>query len=1317
MATTKEDLLIAIRADTSKAVQGLESVTVSLGALEQHLKTAYEAQGKMVQSSAHMAQSLDKVSAVLTTMEQHLNHLQASQQKSLEISAQSVAGFDKISGAIGSLDQRLQTAEVSQKKTASSLNDIGAIATKIAAVFYVVTNAVDKMNFAFQKTVGEYYRSEDGLIRLANALAMVGEKNIPSSLESFKEFASVMQETTTIEDDQVIALAALGVAAGRSDAEIRKLIKTAVNLSAITRDSFETSFSKLLVTFKGMTRSLEEVAPELKNLTDQQVTTGAAVDLLAEKFRNAGEGLAGTFSGQVMQAKNALGDLGEQTGKILAKAFAIDQVAVGFNKSVQSMTNFLAENGAAMAATLAGIREAFVNFGKAIGVVFLSVTEGLATIAKYLSGYDVFAKAFGIPQDAPQKIQGFVDKVAAANKSLRDSMTLSQKASEKAFSAYQKEATAAVKASGAGRRPPPTVTTPDGKNLLKELDGKVREMQKNAQLANKTELEQITIRADLQRGELKILEDKIKKERVLTEEAKKKLALGRQAIKEQEAEDKKRLEKSVTAALGGVATSGDTKREAMNQQFADMQKLIDMKREFLFMKGPPPASAVKELEEQQQILEKRRQAATAAVPSNQFENAKATGDVIAGKISGAITGPAMGAITGAMAGAMSVIGAAQGAIDMAQSLLDAVPKLLESFAGLIDTITNLPLRLAEAIGKVFTALINFVRNFLPNIVKMLDSVLEGIVSFVENLPDAFMAMVDDLSTRIVNLIEKLPTLLERLVTGLVVAFPEIIIKLMEFTFSKLPDIMLRTLKFLMIKMAEAFYKGLLSGLLKVRDMFGNLLKGKWPKAMTPPDIKVDGKQAAKTIAQLTKDTNKMFSVNALEDAAKSAGDTVRGITEAAANAGKTMWDYFLVALKDGWGWLMKAGGKIWDGLKRAVGIVATTLGKWGKAIWNGLRDAVGKIAETFGEWGQAIWDAFINAVGNLVDTFGKWGQAIWDAFINAVGNLADTFGKWGTTIWDSFKGAVGNLADIFGKWGTAIWDGFKGALDSVGGVFSDLGKKIWLGLKDGLDSIGNALSKMFQFDGGGKGTVEKFIGMDFPFVAFAKGGLVPGSATVAGDSPLNDKIPAMLSPGEVVLPRSLMADEAFRRVVMAKLAGQEVPHLSRGGVIGKVLGGAAGAIIPDWVRDLYQSLSRYVDGLDLMAFVRNPRNAVENAIKGSLSGFAPDFKRLVKPFAQGGLVQGPGGTDNVPAMLTAGEFVMRRPAVEAIGLPTLAAMNRGQAPGGDVTQHFTFNLKIESKDKVDETFIKQRLMPAIREELRRGSLDGRAVVYAGGVRA
>lgn len=51
-----------------------------------------------------------------------------------------------------------------------------------------------------------------------------------------------------------------------------------------------------------------------------------------------------------------------------------------------------------------------------------------------------------------------------------------------------------------------------------------------------------------------------------------------------------------------------------------------------------------------------------------------------------------------------------------------------------------------------------------------------------------------------------------------------------------------------------------------------------------------------------------------------------------------------------------------------------------------------------------------------------------------------------------------------------------------------------------------------------------------------------------------------------------------------------------------------------------------------------------------------------RQFSRGGLVTGAAGVDRVPAMLTAGEFVLQKRAVESLGRPFLEQMNQGRKP-------------------------------------------------------
>jgi len=56
---------------------------------------------------------------------------------------------------------------------------------------------------------------------------------------------------------------------------------------------------------------------------------------------------------------------------------------------------------------------------------------------------------------------------------------------------------------------------------------------------------------------------------------------------------------------------------------------------------------------------------------------------------------------------------------------------------------------------------------------------------------------------------------------------------------------------------------------------------------------------------------------------------------------------------------------------------------------------------------------------------------------------------------------------------------------------------------------------------------------------FAEGGVVPGEAEVPGDSYSNDKVPAMLSPGEIVIPRSKADDPDKAKEFVDKIMTEE----------------------------------------------------------------------------------------------------------------------------------------------------------------------------------
>jgi len=74
-------------------------------------------------------------------------------------------------------------------------------------------------------------------------------------------------------------------------------------------------------------------------------------------------------------------------------------------------------------------------------------------------------------------------------------------------------------------------------------------------------------------------------------------------------------------------------------------------------------------------------------------------------------------------------------------------------------------------------------------------------------------------------------------------------------------------------------------------------------------------------------------------------------------------------------------------------------------------------------------------------------------------------------------------------------------------------------------------------------------------------------------------------------------------------------------------------------------------------------NQLINVISQNFANNMPK-QPMAKGFASGGSVFKPRGTDTIPAMLSDGEFVMRREAVDKYGVGFMSAINGGNAPAG-----------------------------------------------------
>lgn len=178
---------------------------------------------------------------------------------------------------------------------------------------------------------------EDAINKLAASLRTTGELS-DEVMENFQEFASSLQENSTVGDEATLAHLALAKSLGLSNEQAKQAVQTATDLSAGMGIELKTAVEQVSQSFTGQVGRLGKLNPEIRNLTEAQLRAGEAARILGEQFAGQAAAKTMTFSGALTQAQNAFGDLQEEIGFLIIKnpAFVqgIRMATTAFNDAI-----------------------------------------------------------------------------------------------------------------------------------------------------------------------------------------------------------------------------------------------------------------------------------------------------------------------------------------------------------------------------------------------------------------------------------------------------------------------------------------------------------------------------------------------------------------------------------------------------------------------------------------------------------------------------------------------------------------------------------------------------------------------------------------------------------------------------------------------------------------------------------------------------------------------------------------------------------------------------------------------------------------------
>jgi hypothetical protein len=224
----------------------------------------------------------------------------------------------------------------------------------------------------------------------------------------------------------------------------------------------------------------------------------------------------------------------------------------------------------------------------------------------------------------------------------------------------------------------------------------------------------------------------------------------------------------------------------------------------------------------------------------------------------------------------------------------------------------------------------------------------------------------------------------------------------------------------------------------------------------------------------------------------------------------------------------------------------------------------------------------------------------------------------------------------------------------------------------------------------------------------AKGALGPiaGVATTVLNSSQLEKLGEAIDQGKVSLQSPIGEIAKYAEITLGEA---------------QKLASAAGRTVSGASKYAYDYSAKLIkeavkDAKDPVAALKklDPRNLWNMAREEAYSVTTRAFE--ANRFHNGGLVPGFANGGEVPSLLQPGEFVMNRGAVNRLGSDFLGAMNGGSTPATPSYNIEIGEIRIEaSAQSLDQTFVRTKLIPAIKDEFKRASNKGELLMNERGV--
>jgi len=418
MAGNIKGITIEFSADMSKLNAGLKKANGAISKTQAELKSVNRALKFNPANTTLLKQKFDLLKQSVSQTEDKLKVLKQQQAK------MNAAGVDKTSAEYRKLERDIIKCENQLEKAQGDLRKFGSVGKQQALA---VGNAF--------KTAGNKIKSAGRTITTSvSVYGMAGIYAGSKLIELSQQQAQAEQKLTEIYKTRM----------GATDGAAKSTMKlaSALQQQGVVGDEVALSFAQQMATYSSVPATVDELMPAFENLLVQQKglngtqedavglanmfgkammgQTGALkragisftdaqaevlkygteeeraamiAEVVTQNVGNMNSEFAKTDAGKIQQAKNALGDMGEEIGAILLPAVAdlVSWFQDNLMPKIQQFIDFMKQHPqlATFALALAGITAVMGPLLMIFGS-FVSIIGGLMTIIPALSGAFAF---------------------------------------------------------------------------------------------------------------------------------------------------------------------------------------------------------------------------------------------------------------------------------------------------------------------------------------------------------------------------------------------------------------------------------------------------------------------------------------------------------------------------------------------------------------------------------------------------------------------------------------------------------------------------------------------------------------------------------------------------------------------------------------------------------------------------------------------------------------------------------------------------------------------------------------------------------------